>query len=140
MFWPNVLICPELTCWKWLGGLNGKGYVNIRFKDKNYKGHHVSLLLHGIRRPKNTEVDHICRNRDCVNPRHLRSVTHRINMIENSISASALNFKKTHCKHGHALVEENIIIRIRPNGNRNRRCKACVRLQYHKIMVEKPSL
>jgi len=52
-------------------------------------------------------IDHICKVTCCVNPAHLRAVTPRDNAINNSESFAAVNFKKTHCYHGHPFDEEN---------------------------------
>lgn len=31
--------------------------------------------------PDGYELDHLCRNRGCVNPAHLEAVTHRVNVL-----------------------------------------------------------
>jgi hypothetical protein len=58
-------------------------------------------------------IDHLCRNRSCVNPDHLEQVTHR----ENCRRA-----KKTHCKRGHEYTEGNTY--TAPDGKK-RNCRAC---------------
>ncbi len=67
-------------------------------------------------------VDHLCRNRLCVNPSPLELVTARVNILRGN-GASARNLRKTHCPYGHPYADENLIINI--DGNRV--CRTCKR-------------
>lgn len=94
---------PFHECWEWTGSGNG-GYGTIRLPppDGRYqKAHRISLLLHGIPLIPGLVVDHACRNKKCVNPKHLRQVSVAINTLENSGAASVFNKQKTHCPRGH---------------------------------------
>jgi len=51
------------------------GYGGIRFRGKNTTAHRVSYEINVGPIPPGMHVDHICRNRLCVNPAHLRAVT-----------------------------------------------------------------
>jgi len=90
-------------CFKWIGYLDKDGYGTFYFRKKNRKAHRVSYFLEHGDIPKDLVVDHICRNRDCVNPKHLRLVTKTENTMSNSLSVGAINRAKTHCKYGHPL-------------------------------------
>jgi hypothetical protein len=71
--------------------------------------------------PTGLELDHLCRNKRCVNPAHLEAVTRRENM------ARWAKFV-THCVHGHLYTAENTSWRKDANGRRRYRCcRACAR-------------
>jgi len=77
--------------------------------------------------PHNKEIDHICRVRHCVNPAHLRTVSHRENVLLGE-SFGAIHTSRTHCPTGHPYDKENT--HYRPNGDRQ--CKACWTTQHRK--------
>lgn len=67
-------------CWNWLIGLNPNGYASVRCNNRTrviYKW--LWEILNGPT-PTGLELDHKCRNRRCINPEHLRLVTHAENM------------------------------------------------------------
>jgi hypothetical protein len=76
--------------------------------------------------PDGLTLDHLCRNRRCVNPAHLEAIPHSEN-IRRGKSPSALNRLKTHCKRGHAYTQENTHIH---NGERH--CRTCWKINARK--------
>jgi hypothetical protein len=79
-FWSKVdkngPVHPTLgKCWIWTAGIFKSGYGQFRFNDVSMTAHCVSYWLDGKTIPTGLHIDHICRNRLCVNPRHLRTVT-----------------------------------------------------------------
>jgi hypothetical protein len=73
--------------------------------------------------PDGMTLDHVCRNRSCVNPDHLEPVS----MGENTrrgTSPVAANARKTACVNGHAYTPSNT--RLTPKG---RACRECARLR-----------
>lgn len=67
-------------------------------------------------------IDHICRERRCVNPDHLEAVTNRLNILR-GVGATAINARKTHCKRGHEFTPENTWV-----YQGMRRCRECGRI------------
>jgi hypothetical protein len=61
-------------CWQWLGLLH-LGYGSMRYRGKNRKAHRVGWMLLVGPIPDGLQLDHLCRNRGCVNPDHLELVT-----------------------------------------------------------------
>lgn len=91
------------ACWLWTAGLSD-GYGTFYFKGTMTTAHRVAWLLKNgpDSLPGGLELDHICRVTKCVNPSHLRLLTHAENVLA-GISPSAINKRKTKCKRGHDL-------------------------------------
>lgn len=126
-FWGKVARAGYEECWVWLGRKNHSGYGLMTIERKGVRAHRISFVLNGSVIPEGYVIDHICRNRACVNPAHLRAVTKTVNTIENSYAVSAFNKVKNHCPQGHPYSEENTRIQLRKSGIVSRICKACSR-------------
>lgn len=110
-------------CWVWTGADSGNGYGRISVRGKTRATHIVAYRLYVGEVPKGMVLDHDCRNRLCCNPEHLIPRSGVVNTLIGE-GPSAINARKTHCKHGHPFDEENTIKRVR-NGRTNRECRAC---------------
>ena len=125
-FWKRVRkLGGEDACWLWGGSIDNKGYGRLNFKGRSLRAHRVSYELHKGRIPAALVLDHRCRNRWCVNPKHLEPVTVRENTLRGE-SVAAQRARATHCPLGHALGGDNIYVRPDRNG-RTRECKQCKR-------------
>jgi hypothetical protein len=121
------------TCWNWTGHLDTNGYGQIRVAGKKPMVHAFGWNTFVGPIEPGLELDHLCRNRRCVNPDHLEPVTRQVN-LQRAAAANVL----TACRHGHPFTAENT--RITPDGHR--RCQTCARLRREAIKagVEPPAL
>lgn len=133
-FWMKVDKRGPDECWPWIASLDSKGYGQIYIGGKkNLMGHSVSMMLHGFELPEGKEWDHICKNTKCVNPKHLRAVTHLENCTTYSDSPLAKHKRKTECPQGHPYSPENTAIykrepRVSSTGKKTGRvtCRICL--------------
>lgn len=118
-FWERVDRCGHpASCWEWLGSIRPDGYGMYRGR----RAHRVSYELMKGEIGQGLTIDHLCRNRSCVNPDHLEPVTGVVNTMRGE-SPHAKHARQTHCKHGHEFTAENIIRRKgKPKG---RECRVC---------------
>lgn len=109
----NLSIPEPLTgCVLWAGAIDSGGYGRIT----------IALAKGKIR--KGLVVDHLCRNRQCINPDHLEAVTQSVNM--------ARAHARTHCRHGHEMNDDNLY-----RTSTGITCLTCRRLRSKKQRKEK---
>ena len=112
---------PELgPCWGWSDRPNSSGYSLFRLGRAQCLAHRLAYRSLRGPIPLEMELDHLCRNRACVNPWHLEPVSHRVNTLRGA-SLAALRAKVTHCPQGHAYSPENTYT----SSRRQRYCKTC---------------
>lgn len=122
-FQRNILI-KDNGCWIWQGAKLGKGYGCFHVGGKRVYTHRFAYEYFIGPIPRGLELDHLCRNRDCVNPWHLEPVAHAVNIQRgDNYRSGSFQRNKTHCPQGHPYNEENTIYR---SANRvNRHCRIC---------------
>lgn len=108
-------IDAEGPCWEWIGTIRRNGYGTFQTYDAGTK-RTTAHLAHRIVYTElvgpiaaGLDLDHLCRNRRCVNPDHLEPVTRAENLRRASIGvqAGARQRARTECAQGHPFTPDN---------------------------------
>lgn len=114
-FWSKVAVAPG--CWEWLAYRNEDGYGRFNHAGQIKSVHRVAYeLTSGQPIPHGLEIDHLCRNRGCVNPSHLEAVTHRENILRTPPPEL--------CRNGHDVTNPSAYTRPDHAGG-VRKCRTC---------------
>jgi hypothetical protein len=104
-------------------GITTNGYSRIRINGKAIQAHRWAWELVNGPVPEGMVIDHMCGNKLCVLPKHLRAVTQQVNIMAGKHNID----NRTHCNQGHPF-EGNIY--VRKNGKRE--CYQCCRERSHR--------
>lgn len=120
-FWSKIVRQPT-GCWEWTAA-RSRGYGTFAVTKKKLVGAHrysYELLVEPI--TLGMTIDHLCRNKVCVNPSHLEVVTSRENTRRAPNSITTIHANQTHCKWGHPFNEKNTYWDKQRGG---RACRPC---------------
>ena len=96
---------PRSDCWNWGKPCFPTGYGIIYIGPRQSRGAHrwiYERLVGTV--PDGYELDHLCRNRNCVNPQHLEVVTHR----QNSIRGWDVILRTRYTRQEHGELREEV--------------------------------
>lgn len=110
----NYIAINENGCWEWTGFLYPSGYGCFQINGSSTRSHRFAYeWFNQCKLPNykltNLQLDHLCRNRKCVNPDHLELVTARENVQRGSRSLANIP-KKTCCLRGHLYSDKTTFI------------------------------
>lgn len=128
-FWSNVSATSAEGCWKWNGPISVYGYGRLmesigNRKTKQLMAHRFAYEQVIGKIEEGMTIDHVCRNKSCVNPAHMEVVTRGENSIR-SHSKNMMAMRENCCTKGHKIEKENVIKETRKNGKERFRCKIC---------------
>lgn len=124
-FWNYVTRGQTGACWLWRGPVNSNGYGRLRWNERATYAHRIAYEIASGPIPDGLVIDHLCRQKNCVNPKHLEPVTALVNQLR-----GIKGVLTTHCLNGHPYDEKNTgPVKGRPNG---RYCRTCHREKMRK--------
>jgi HNH endonuclease len=122
-FWKKIEKRDD-GCWMWIGSLSNAGYGRFnggtawRAIHKTRIAHRLAFMAIKGEIPTGLTLDHLCRNRACVNPDHLDPCPIGVNTRRSPI----WNGNKTHCPEGHSYSGKNLGVSKRCD----RFCRTCI--------------
>ena len=116
--WEHII--PTDGCWHWTGYLNHDGYGRLRLGGRQVMAHRAVYEAERGPIPSGLTIDHLCRNRSCVNPSHMEPVALKVNILRGT-SPQAHNAAKSSCKRGHEFSGDNLGI----DKHGYRYCRKC---------------
>ncbi|GAA2990611.1 hypothetical protein GCM10017559_08320 [Streptosporangium longisporum] len=125
-FWAKAVIDNaghDTPCLTWTAFKQKNGYGKFNVAGKALYAHRVAYEALNGPIPEGLHIDHLCRNRACVNATHLEAVTNQENILRGE-TIMAANAAKTHCQHGHEYTPENTRLH---KGSRH--CRTCARAE-----------
>ncbi len=97
-------------CWEWAGRIDKWGYGRVSYRGAfGFLAHRAAYIETNGSIPDGMTIDHLCRNRRCINPDHMEPVSNKVNILRGE-SWSARNARKTQCKRGHDLTPGNVYV------------------------------
>ena len=132
VFW--AMVDKSDGCWCWAGCISHKGYgrfsVTRNRRSRPYLAHRVAWYFEHGRFPAET-IDHLCRNRSCVNPAHMEDVSREEN------SRRGHGIWNGICKQGHDL---SLTDAWTDWHGGNRMCRKCAAKRDRERQDRKPAL
>ena len=112
-------LAEDGDCWVWGGYRTPAGYGGLMQHGKQLLAHRAMYVYMVGEIPEGLVLDHLCRNRACVNPWHLEPVPLGVN------SSRSIHKPRASCPNGHEYNEANTYTWRTAQGYLSRKCRVC---------------
>ena len=124
----------ENGCTIWSGRTDRHGYGEIRLRidgrRKHIGAHRAAWMAECGEIEIGLVIDHLCRNRACINVEHMELVTMRENTLRSPLHGRGPSWgrpQSSQCTHGHEYVPENTHLYTGSDGYTRQVCIECRR-------------
>jgi hypothetical protein len=109
-------------CWEWQGSRFINGYGRLYVNGVAFYAHRLAHEHFVGPIPNGLVIDHLCRNKLCVNPTHLETVTSGENTIR-GMHPNMVTHREKRCRRGHEIVGYNALLNATNGRKQCRRCR-----------------
>ena len=113
--WSRIDVRGKNECWPWKGHVIDSGYGSYNYADegksKRIYAHRAIAEVQGVLTDPAMVVRHLCGNRVCCNPAHLKQGTHKENAADRK--AAGRHWVPRGTKHHAAVLNEEKVKIIR---------------------------
>jgi hypothetical protein len=114
----HYTVDADTGCWVWTRRVDKNGYGRAA---ESELAHRRSYRENVGELATNEPLDHLCRNRRCVNPDHLEPVTTLENNLR-SFEARGIDRNRQTCSYGHDMSDAYV------EATGRRKCRECRRI------------
>lgn len=112
-------------CWRWNRYINPRGYGIVHLSERSVMAHVLSYTISKGPVPEGLELDHLCRNKSCVNPDHLEAVTHKENVRRAPLMGRGKSSIVCPKCNAYMLQANQMLETKYRDGSQYARCRSC---------------
>ena len=133
--WSKVQVTDG--CWEWLGSHQAGGYAQCGIGSQRAGTRSMGVVHRAVYQmvvgpiPSGLSLDHLCRNRGCVNPFHLEPIPIKVNILRGN-GWGGRHKRKTHCPAGHPYTGSNLYTLYTGSRDGHRFCRTCDREKHRR--------
>lgn len=109
--WDRIRMRPGIGCWEWQKSFTKSGYATFTKDGKQYYSHRLAWESANGPIPDGLDILHLCDNKKCCRPDHLKPGTHAENMAD--MKAKGRAFRMIGEQHINHILSSNDVLKMR---------------------------